>query len=281
MRNEAVVLDMDGTMLDQHNRVSDTLRDYVQILRRRGKLVFIATGRTLREATDVLPAHFSVDGMVTANGMAVFAGDKLLVQHSLPPKLVEELIEKAGQRQIYYEIHPHEGKRIALTRDEAYFAQHVMEPRPDSVDLSEWTTRIQAIRKEIDWQDSIQAENVAKIYFFSRDKQSMDQWKNELKQIQQRIDFASFPSSEHNIEVMVANISKASGIQYLLQHFKLTREDILVVGDSANDVPLLQLAGYAVAMQNAPETVKQHADEITEFPNDEDGLYRFLHKTFG
>lgn len=101
MNNKAIVLDLDGTTLNERNTVNETLEQYIGELRKSGKLIFIATGRTLEEVRDVLPSGMEADGMVTANGMSVFIGKKQIVEHALSTELVEELVAKAGAEEIF------------------------------------------------------------------------------------------------------------------------------------------------------------------------------------
>ncbi|WNS80652.1 HAD family hydrolase [Domibacillus sp. DTU_2020_1001157_1_SI_ALB_TIR_016] len=275
---KAIVLDLDGTTLTEFNTVNDTLTDYVAELRQSGMLVFIATGRTLKEARDVLPPRFKVDGIVTANGMSAFLGEKQISQHALPPELVQKLALKAGEWGIYYEIHPNEGPRTALEKDQAFMTEIATEPKPEAVHENEWLSRQEAVQSKIRWTSELHAENAAKIYFFSRDKAVMDGWKAELEQVKTDIAFTTASSTHHNVEVTVEGVSKATGVKKLLDRFYLNREEILAVGDGENDLPLFELAGYCVAMKNATDFVKQQADEVTEFSYKEDGLYRFLKK---
>ncbi|MBR8643772.1 HAD hydrolase family protein [[Brevibacterium] frigoritolerans] len=64
-------------------------------------MIFIATGRTLEEVRDVLPAGMEADGMVTANGMSVLIGKEKIVEHALSTELVEELVAKAGAEEVF------------------------------------------------------------------------------------------------------------------------------------------------------------------------------------
>lgn len=280
MANKAIVLDLDGTTLNERNTVNETLEQYIGELRESGKLIFIATGRTLEEVRDVLPAGMEADGMVTANGMSVFIGEEQIVEHALSTELVEELVAKAGAEEIFYEVHPNEGTRMALLKDKDYMVKQGLIPKPETVDENEWLSRQDAVEDKIRWSEQLDIKSVAKIYFFSNEMNTIRKWKAELGKIKQYNAFTTASSTHHNVEVTVEGITKATGVQLLLKHFQLAPEEILAVGDGENDLPLFKLAGHCVAMKNATDLVKEQADEVTEYSYREDGLYRFLKGMF-
>ncbi|MEB2492311.1 HAD family hydrolase [Peribacillus frigoritolerans] len=280
MANKAIVLDLDGTTLNERNTVNETLEQYIGELRESGKLIFIATGRTLEEVRDVLPAGMEADGMVTANGMSVFIGKEQIVEHALSTELVEELVAKAGAEEIFYEVHPNEGTRMALLKDKDYMVKQGLIPKPETVDENEWLSRQDAVEDKIRWSEQLDIKSVAKIYFFSNEMNTIRKWKAELGKIKQYNAFTTASSTHHNVEVTVEGITKATGVQLLLKHFQLAPEEILAVGDGENDLPLFKLAGHCVAMKNATDLVKEQADEVTEYSYREDGLYRFLKGMF-
>ncbi|MGZ9819518.1 HAD family hydrolase [Peribacillus simplex] len=280
MTNKAIVLDLDGTTLNERNTVNETLEQYIGELRESGKLIFIATGRTLEEVRDVLPSGMEADGMVTANGMSVFIGKKQIVEHALSTELVEELVAKAGAEKIFYEVHPNDGTRMALLKDKDYMVKQGLMPKPETVDENEWLSRQDAVEDKIRWSEQLNISSVAKIYFFSNEMNTIREWKAELGKIKQYNAFTTASSTHHNVEVTVEGITKATGVQLLLKHFQLAPENILAVGDGENDLPLFKLAGHCVAMKNATDLVKEQADEVTEYSYREDGLYRFLKGKF-
>lgn len=280
MQYQTIIVDMDGTLLNECNSVSDRLKKYLIELRQSGKFIFIATGRTIKEVKNVLPIDLEVDGLVTANGMSVFIGQQQIVENTLPPMLVQALVEKARNMGIYYEVHPNEGQKFALKQDKTYICQHVMDPRPNTVEENEWFSRKKAINERLEWHEDLNIQNILKIYFFSKEIKRIQEWKNELNNIKENIAFTAVSSTEHNVEVMVANVSKATGIQHLLDKFALCRDHTIAVGDGENDLPMFKLAGYSVAMKNAPDIVKKQVDCITDYSYKEDGLYYFLKKTF-
>ncbi|WP_166000852.1 Cof-type HAD-IIB family hydrolase [Bacillus sp. Cs-700] len=280
MMYQTIILDMDGTLLNEVNRVSDRVINYLKELRKSGKYVFIATGRTLNEVTEVLPDDLEVDGMVTANGMSVFIHQEKLVEHALPPFLVRELVEKASDRAIYYEVHSNVGTRFTLKQDRGDMFYHTKDPKPDTIEENEWFSRKLAVKEKIDWRDHLNPEKISKIYFFSKNMKLIEEWKSELDLVKKKVAFTSTSSTEHNVEVMVANVSKATGIQNLLDHFALSQDEVMAVGDGENDLPMFKLASYSVAMKNASDVVKKQVDDVTDYSYKEDGLYHFLKKTF-
>ena len=280
MAYQTIILDMDGTLLNEYNRVSDRVINYLTKLRQSGKFVFIATGRTLNEVREVLPDELEVDGVVTANGMSVYIDQEQIVEHALPPMLVQELVEKASARGIYYEVHPNKSTRFTLKQDKNEMFQHIEDPKPDTVEENEWLSRKMAVKEQIEWQDHLNPENNSKVYFFSKNKKLIEEWKNELNHVKKKVAFTSISSTEHNVEVMVANVSKATGVQNLLDKFALGKDEIIAIGDGENDLPMFKLASYSVAMKNASDEVKKQVDDVTDYSYKEDGLYHYLKKTF-
>ena len=67
---------------------------------------------------------------------------------------------------------------------------------------------------------------------------------------------------------------------YLLDIFQLDAKDLIAFGDEHNDVEMLDLAGKAYGMKNCSDTLRPHADQMTEFANFEDGVAKELEKLF-
>ncbi|MDH7571426.1 MAG: HAD-IIB family hydrolase, partial [Armatimonadota bacterium] len=91
------------------------------------------------------------------------------------------------------------------------------------------------------------------------------------------LDFALGPevtvvrSSDQLVEIVAARASKAAALQWLARRWQIDAAEVLALGDSYNDIPMLRWAGLGVAMGNAPETVKRAADAVT-LTHDEAGV---------
>lgn len=66
------------------------------------------------------------------------------------------------------------------------------------------------------------------------------------------------------LDLTPVGVSKASGLQHVVDELGLTAADVLAIGDGRNDIEMLQWAGRGVAMGQAIEPVREAADHVTE-----------------
>ncbi len=78
-------------------------------------------------------------------------------------------------------------------------------------------------------------------------------------------------ASRLNNEIGSATASKANGLRQLMEMLGVKQEELMVCGDSPNDIAMIRFAGLGVAMGNAMDSVKEAADVVT-LSNAEDGV---------
>ena len=71
--------------------------------------------------------------------------------------------------------------------------------------------------------------------------------------------------------------TKASGILKILDHYGIEVKDSYAFGDGKNDIEMLNTVGRGIAMGNASEEIKQHADKVT-LSVSEDGVAKGIEK---
>jgi hydroxymethylpyrimidine pyrophosphatase-like HAD family hydrolase len=69
-------------------------------------------------------------------------------------------------------------------------------------------------------------------------------------------------SSLWGMVVRAAGITKATALRHIAEHYGVTLEETVAVGDWLNDVTMLEVAGRSFAMAQAPDEVKAAADEV-------------------
>lgn len=77
--------------------------------------------------------------------------------------------------------------------------------------------------------------------------------------------------NERFVDIVGNGISKAYGMDVMAEHFGFRISETMGIGDGANDIPMIEHAAVGVAMGNASDEVKAHADHVT-LSVDEDGL---------
>ena len=82
------------------------------------------------------------------------------------------------------------------------------------------------------------------------------------------------------IELYTPETNKGNGLQYVAEHLGFGCNEVIAFGDAHNDIEMLKCAHLGVAMSNAQERLKVHADDITKYSNEEDGLVHYLTEFF-
>ena len=78
-------------------------------------------------------------------------------------------------------------------------------------------------------------------------------------------DFLILEHEENVVEFVPKGTSKATGIKWLCGYLNIALEDTFAMGDSVNDIEMLQSVGCGIAMGNATPPVKEIADYVTTY----------------
>jgi hypothetical protein len=76
-------------------------------------------------------------------------------------------------------------------------------------------------------------------------------------------------SQTYYLDVTHAKANKGSALRAIAAYAGLGLESMAAIGDMANDLAMLEIAGYAIAMGNAPDGVKAKVDDVTASNRDE------------
>ncbi|MCM3519923.1 HAD family hydrolase [Staphylococcus xylosus] len=282
MKNvKAIFLDMDGTILHKDNQVDLETTEVIHQLRENGYKVFLATGRAHNEIHYLVPSSFEVDGIISSNGTLGMINDKELFTHSLSFTTVNDIVKRAQQQEIYYEVFPFEGNRIVLKEDQSWAtALFNAETPPGNVGVSEWTSRKASLKDKVDWATVIPDTTFSKIYLFSPNYDKITNFRNQLIEEQQDLKISVSNSSRYNAETMAYQIDKGTGIKEMIEHFGIKQEETLVIGDSDNDRAMFAFGQFTVAMKNARPEIKELTMDVTTYTNEENGAAQYLKEHF-
>ena len=272
MRPRAVFLDVDGTLVDEAGRIPDSARTAVREARANGHQVFLCTGRSLVELwPEILDIGF--DGLVAAAGAYVRVGDEVLRHDHLDAADIGHVRDFFDPLGVQYYFQASDGVYGSPGVSEK-LRQLIYGWVADEDLLAEFERGlfgfIDSIRVDA---DPFAARITKAIYIDS--SVPFDGIRQEFSG-----SFDIIPSSvpmfgPNSGEMMLIGVHKATGIDVLLDHLEIDRADTIALGDSYNDLEMLAHVGVGIAMGNAPQPVRDVADEVTGAPDDDGILLAF------
>ena len=254
-------VDVDGTITNDRNQITDATVGALRRAMAAGITVALNTGRDLSESGLVLDKIPEIPYLLGCTGAFLMdlRTKERLVTHSLSAELA---------RQAYAVLHRYD-TMVNLFMDDAVFNQaselenveHYYPPNLTSVFATHHVVPSLA--------DVLAARerDIDKLYVVFADRKEQHAAFEEIRALPLFVTEAAFL----DMEVTAADADKGTILRDFAARFGYRPEEIMAVGDSGNDVPMLRVAGIGVAMGNARETVKAAADVIAP-QNTEDGL---------
>ena len=89
--------------------------------------------------------------------------------------------------------------------------------------------------------------------------------------------FEIFKTRPNLLEFMPKGVTKAFGLSVLGEHLGIAANEMMALGDEANDLSMINYAGMGVAMENATDGVKTAANFVTR-TNQADGVAHAIQK---
>ncbi|MCR6597505.1 Cof-type HAD-IIB family hydrolase [Bacillus halotolerans] len=232
-----IAIDMDGTLLNDEQLISDENRNAIREAEDKGVYVVISTGRTLMTCRELAESLKLSSFLITANGSEIWDSNFNLVErkllHTDHIKMMWDLRNK------------HNTNFWASTVNKVWRGEF-----PENITDHEW------LKFGFDIED--------------------DDIRNEvLAELRKNKELEITNSSPTNIEVNALGINKAAALAKVSEKLGFTMENVMAMGDSLNDIAMIKEAGLGVAMGNAQDVVKETADWITD-TNIEDGAAKAI-----
>jgi len=90
------------------------------------------------------------------------------------------------------------------------------------------------------------------------------------------IDVTITMSTTNSLDVIPKGVAKDQGLRLLARELRVSSESILAVGNSMNDLEMLRYVGLGIAMKNADERLLRQWPLISQYTNNEEGVYHIL-----
>ncbi|MDN4071859.1 MULTISPECIES: Cof-type HAD-IIB family hydrolase [Fictibacillus] len=228
-----IALDMDGTLLNDEQEISEGNRMAIREAQAEGVHVVLSTGRSLMTCRDYAKSLELNSYLVTVNGSEVWDSNGNLIERTLLHNdHIEAMMELTKK---------HSAQFWAVSTDKVW-----RETFPENCAEMEW----------LKFGFNIADDEVRKLV---------------LEELAKNKELEISNSSLTNIEVNAVGINKARALDRVCRDLGITMDHVIAMGDSLNDIAMITEAGIGVAMGNAQDVVKDAADWVTG-TNVEDGV---------
>lgn len=242
-----VAIDLDGTLLDRQLNLSPGVVSAFARARAAGAFVTMATGRMFSSALP-FARQLGIEGFLIAFQGALIkhtVSGQVLYSNPMPLALARRAISLAQELGLHVNCHVNETILVRELRPEAeQYAAHSGRPVTVVGDL------LAAL-----------VEPPFKILVISEDLVTLGKLKAQL--VAQCPDLHPAYSLPTFLEVMPVTVNKGRALQVLAQHLGIPSDQVMAVGDSFNDLEMLDYAGLSVVMGDAAPEVKARARAVT------------------
>jgi Cof subfamily protein (haloacid dehalogenase superfamily) len=258
-RVRLLAIDLDFTLLDRNRRIPLENIEAIQIARKAGIEVVLASGRVASGMTqyadelDLRSALISCNGaFVVTRSMEVIAERRLSEEHT---RKALEFFSSKG-------VHAH-----------VYRSEEIL-----MAELNRWTEiyldRVKRANYRIVDRHELHSGGTHKVIAMA-DPDEADRLAEELRQ-----SFASMPvsvvrSEPEYLEVISGDCDKGTGLAAVAGQIGVGQHETAAIGDFHNDIPMLRWAKTSAAVGNAPDEVKQAANMVVA-PYDSGGVSEFV-----
>lgn len=262
-----VASDVDGTLLDHTEKVTERTSRVVRAMVDAGTPFVLSTGRPPRWISPVVDQLGFAPMCVCANGAVIYDSnsDRILDAQTLSADTLHWLAELA------YDALPGCGlaaERVGASAHDAATPQFVSSPGYEHAWLNPDNT-------EVSHAEVLDVPAVKLLVRLSA--ASSGAMASTLAPLLAGRADLTFSTDNGLIELSAPGVTKASGLNIVANRLGVRAEDIAAFGDMPNDVPMLEMVGLGVAMGNAHPAALAAANEVTT-TNAEDGVARVLER---
>lgn len=263
MKVKYIFCDLDGTLLTDDKRITETQVQYLKKMKAEKDVrLGFATGRawmTVQPLIDKYGLADVVDACVINNGAEIYDAHAAKLKR-------KELLEKEQIEQILEIFKPYDFITVGFHNPKGYFCNRMV-PRAAEIMRDNGEDSYY-----FPWEEEYEPAPRVMLLF---DRERRDEVAAILEA--HPIDKVRSVFSEPNLcEMMRTEVSKAKGIQDYVSGFGDRLTDVMVFGNSDNDFEMMKSCGVSVAVKNATELVLKNADYVSSRTNNEDGVTTFL-----
>lgn len=259
MAIKLIAFDMDDTLLRGDRTIGERTLQALRAAHDKGVRIVPATGRGRSTMWNYVEEMGCADAAICTNGAQIYDGrGEILAENPVPLSIAKRVARFAKENGWYVQ---------GYNKKDYYF------------DTACHGTEVYALHAnhmglEVGDLETFMTEDPFKMLFVETDMARMAELKKQVYPLFGE-ELCIFISKPFYLELTAPSATKGAAVLALAERFGVMPSEVMTFGDSANDISMLEAAGVGVAMGNALEEIKAHADLIAP-GNDEEGVAQII-----
>ena len=251
--SKIIFFDVDGTIWDDDRFIPESTKKAFEMLHKNGHLLIMCTGRARACVRSKELLDLGFDGIIAACGTYIEYGGKVIFEQLVEDEMVKHVIKVLRENTMPVVL---EGSKDYWIDEKGFEEDPYVDYLFDY--LKENAHVLRGYDRDI------------KINKFSADIIPNTNYENVKAELGKYYDMLEHVGNV--VEFVPKGFSKATGIKWLCDHLGIEISETYAIGDSVNDLQMLDVVGHSIVMGNALDSVKDIAEYVTDDLHS-DGLY--------
>ena len=264
-----VALDLDGTLFDNSSHISERNLTAIRSITDKGIHVVISTGRPFEGIPFDQIKGTGINYAITANGSGIYeiSTGKCLYENAMDEELVTPILNFLLTRDIHMDAFI--GGKGYTPVQCVETAQKLTVPSSIKNYIITTRTRLDNILQFIH-ENQLKVQKMPLNFYPAADGTLIDR-ETVRKFLVSNPSITTVCGGYNNLEFTRADANKGVGLRKLAEILGVNPDATMAIGDTENDLAIIEAAGIGVAMGNATDAVKARADYVTT-TNTKDGV---------
>ena len=274
MNHKLIFIDIDGTLFDhKKDDIPESAKEAILSAKSKGHKIFLSTGRPYADIDKEI-LDFPLDGMIVSCGAVVYLENKPIYCKTYPQKELINLIQFMLVNNIGFSL---DGIHKNYLSEEAFICLSGLMFKNN--EDSELSRAMMAKNNCFPFEEMKEQDlkEVVKISIFTKNKESCEKLFQKIPDSLTGFMYKNNHLDLYNGEISIKGLTKATGLKQITSYLNKAIEDTVVIGDSLNDLDILQAAGLSICMGNGADECKKVADFTTKDISDDGLAYALKH----
>ena len=276
-----IAIDLDGTLLNSYGEITSKNREAITYALDKGVEVVLASGRDPKTMEKISNELGIENYLIAGNGASVYdiKQEKNIYENFLEIEKALEIIKICKENSIFLSVYTTEGIITEGLKYNIKVFNNENNSRPNRK-----RTNIEVVKDIYEYVE-INNPNILKIIICDESKiifnNIIEKMKNvrdvevlDVEHMSRKI--IKIGTEEYGVEYFYTEVTnkdanKWSAIEFLLEKLKISKEEVICIGDNMNDLKMIEKAGLGVVMKNSALEKQEIGDFVTE-DNNSDGV---------